>query len=375
MKKYYSLVLIFFLASFTNAFAEWSIFLLIGQSNMAGMAATPSSIDLEELQQVRVLGFKDCSNPSRVYNEWDIASPPLHNCTEGVGPGDWFAKTLVQEGYPDTIGLVPVAISGAGIDLFRKGISYSYNYTPFENNRSGAGYDWMLTKLRKALEKGNLKGILFHQGESDCSGWGGNPTTWVSRVEDVISDIKADLNIDYDLPFIAGHLSDTENNFKQMNPYIDQLPSVIPNTLVVSSQGLLRGGDNIHFTTESQRTFGKRYAEAFLNWQKENSSSSTSISSSVTESSSSESISSSSTEMMFVRSMDLESSMWNAYVNESSLQIENISIGSTIQIMDIQGNVLLKTKASSKEYSFLMNRSGSFLLKVGNKIQRFNINK
>lgn len=362
MKKYYSLVLIFFLASFTNAFAEWSIFLLIGQSNMAGMAATPSSIDLEELQQVRVLGFKDCSNPSRVYNEWDIASPPLHNCTEGVGPGDWFAKTLVQEGYPDTIGLVPVAISGAGIDLFRKGISYSYNYTPFENNRAGAGYDWMLTKLRKALEKGNLKGILFHQGESDCSGWGGNPTTWVSRVEDVISDIKADLNIDYDLPFIAGHLSDTENNFKQMNPYIDQLPSVIPNTLVVSSQGLLRGGDNIHFTTESQRTFGKRYAEAFLNWQEGNSSSSGILSSS-------------SSEPMFVKSLEIESSMWNAYVNGSSIQIKNITVGSLIQIMDIQGNVLLKAKVSSKEPSFLMNHSGSFILKVGNKIQRLNVNK
>ncbi len=245
-----------------------------------------------------------------------------------------------------------------------------------QNNRSGAGYDWMLTKLRKALEKGSLKGILFHQGETDCSGWGGNPTTWVSRVEDVISDIKADLNIDYDLPFIAGHLSDTENNFKQMNPYIDQLPSVIPNTLVVSSEGLSRGRDNIHFTTESQREFGKRYANAFLNWQKENSSSSTSISSSsVTESSSSESISSSSTEMMFVKSMDVESSMWNAYVNGATIQIENISIGSTIQLMDVQGNVLLKTKASSKENSFVMNRSGSFILKVGNKIQQLNIKK
>jgi len=67
--------------------------------------------------------------------------------------------------------------------------------------------------------------------------------------------------------------------------------------------------------------------------------------------------------------------MWNAYVNGATIQIENISIGSTIQLMDVQGNVLLKTKASSKENSFVMNRSGSFILKVGNKIQQLNIKK
>ncbi len=49
MKKYYSLVLIFFLASFTNAFAEWSIFLLIGQSNMAG---GPSDFLIDSISEI-----------------------------------------------------------------------------------------------------------------------------------------------------------------------------------------------------------------------------------------------------------------------------------------------------------------------------------
>lgn len=363
------LFVLFFITS--SAFAEWSVFLLMGQSNMAGMAATPGEIDKEENPQVRVLAYTNCSSPSRIADEWYVASPPLHNCTEGVGPGDWFAKTLIKEGYSDTIALVPVAVSGASIDLFRKDYAFSSFFLtslPF-NNATGAGYNWIIKRLEKALQKGKLKGILFHQGESDCSAWGGNPNTWLDRVKGVYDNIITDLNIDYKVPFIAGELSRTKTDFNQMNPLINQFPDIISNAVVVSSENLSRGSDDIHFTTESQRTFGERYATAYLKWLEENTSSSSS-----TISSSSSIMSSSSSEVTTLEPNSI-ASMWNAYVNGSSIQIENISIGSLIQIMDIQGNVLFKTKASSKNCAFSINHPGAILLKIGNKIQRLNIIK
>jgi hypothetical protein len=100
------------------------VFLLIGQSNMFG-GAMANAGDLVEDERIRVLGFDDCTATGRRYNEWDTAAPPLHACWwNGIGPGDRFAKTLIEalpEG--DTIGLIPVALPGAGIDMFRKGVT------------------------------------------------------------------------------------------------------------------------------------------------------------------------------------------------------------------------------------------------------------
>jgi len=49
-----------------------------------------------------------------------------------------------------------------------------------------------------------------------------------------------------------------------MNSIIQRVPEVIPTAYVVSSEGLDQQGDGFHFTSESHRIFGKRYAEVML---------------------------------------------------------------------------------------------------------------
>ena len=44
------------------------------------------------------------------------------------------------------------------------------------------------------------------------------------------------------------------------NSIIAQLPSVIPNSYVIPSEGCTCASDNIHFTVSGYRTMGKRYA-------------------------------------------------------------------------------------------------------------------
>jgi hypothetical protein len=63
------------------------LFLLLGQSNMAG-APPPETSDLVSNPRVQVLAYGDCAAHARTYDAWAVAAPPLHGCDSGLGPGD-----------------------------------------------------------------------------------------------------------------------------------------------------------------------------------------------------------------------------------------------------------------------------------------------
>ncbi len=233
------------------------IFLLIGQSNMEG-APRPESRDLAENLRVQVLGY-DAGCPGRTWNEWAPAVPPLHRCWAGVGPGDYFGKAMAEAWPNAEIGLVPCAISGVDIDFFRKGVVSSRRdefEIPPDNAREGA-YEMVIERARVAQQSGVIRGILFHQGESDT----GNPA-WVGKVREMVTDLRADLGLGEEVPFVAGELL-YSGCCSAHNPLIHQLPEQIPNAHVVSAEGLL-GQDEAHFDLEGQRELGARYAEAML---------------------------------------------------------------------------------------------------------------
>lgn len=86
-------------------------FLLLGQSNMAGYPKAQASDKVKD-DRILVLGYEDNPSIGREKDKWGVACPPLHEAwNEAVGPGDWFAKTLINK-VPngDTIGLVHVLL-------------------------------------------------------------------------------------------------------------------------------------------------------------------------------------------------------------------------------------------------------------------------
>lgn len=235
------------------------LFLLIGQSNMEG-APQPATEDLVESPRVRVLGYDNFGD--RKWNQWDTASPPLHRSWAGVGPGDSFGKAMAEAWPEATIGLVPCAISGVDIDFFLKGVTSLRRkefQIPPDDTREGA-YDMVIERARLAQQNGVIRGILFHQGESDS----GNPA-WVPKVQKLVSDLRTDLGLDESVPFLAGELLHT-GCCAAHNPLIAQLPSKIPNAHVVSAAGLTEFDDpwNAHFDLPAQRELGRRYAAALL---------------------------------------------------------------------------------------------------------------
>jgi hypothetical protein len=237
-----------------GAGATFHVFLLLGQSNMAGYPKAEAADKVEDAR-VRVLGYDECAATGRHKDAWASASPPLHECWNGaIGPGDYFAKTLLGT-IPDgaTIGLVPCAISGEKIETFMKA--------------GGSKYDWIISRAKLAQQAGGvIDGILFHQGESNCG-----DGSWPGKVKTLVSDLKADLGLK-DVPFLAGELA-PNGNCANHNPLVNQLPGLITNGHVVSAQGLtVDPADtqwHLHFDHASQVTFGKRYAQAMisaLNW-------------------------------------------------------------------------------------------------------------
>ena len=221
------------------------VFLLMGQSNMVG-CDTITPVDRTTDERISVLGYETCPETGRVSNEWTTAAPPLHTCSTGVGPGDYFAKTLAEalpEGH--TMGLVPTAVSGQWIETFLEG---------------GVHHQNILDKIQIAagVENARFSGIIFHQGESNSG-----DTTWPSKVQQLYTQIKAAMGIDYDIPFIAGEML-YGGNCEGHNTLVRQVPSLGSNFDYVSAEGLVMApGDEwlVHFSHESQVTLGRRYGE------------------------------------------------------------------------------------------------------------------
>lgn len=233
------------------------VFLLIGQSNMEGQPK-PTAEDRMTDPRVKVLGYDNCPNIPRANNAWYTATPPLHSCYAGVGPGDYFGKTLA-EAFPDaTIGLVPLAISGVDIDFFRKDVVSArrgeFKIPP--DNHWGGAYEWVLERARLAQQTGVIRGIIFHQGESDTG-----QAVWVDKVKGMVTDLRTDLGIG-EVPFLAGELLYTGCCVSH-NPIINQLPAQISNSFVISADGLA-GQDEAHFDLTGQREFGARYGNKMV---------------------------------------------------------------------------------------------------------------
>ena len=237
---------------------NFHIYLLFGQSNMEGIGDIEPQ-DRETNPRVRVLQDKTCPDLGREYGNWYVAEPPLNRCWAGIGPGDYFGKTVAQEtDDPIHIGLVPAAVSGADIALFEKGAPIGRNDRDIPEQFDGA-YEWLLDLAQQAQEVGTIKGILFHQGETNTG-----QSEWKYQVQGIVEDLKSDLGIG-DVPFLAGELLSAEEGgcCASHNAEIHQLPDLIPNAHVVSAEGL-EGQDEAHFTTEAYREFGRRYAAEML---------------------------------------------------------------------------------------------------------------
>ncbi|MGL1957452.1 MAG: sialate O-acetylesterase [Colwellia sp.] len=248
-------------SAYSQVDEKFHIYLAFGQSNMEGQGELNPEDKLVN-ERIKVLQNFTCPNLNRSYGQWYIAEPPLFGCWGKLGVADYFARTMIENSAKDiTIGIVPTAVGGSDIALFQKS-------APIGKGKAGpekvpanfkGGYAWLLDLAKKAQKVGVIKGIIFHQGETNTS-----DPKWKYKVLEVVNDLRADLQLG-DVPFLSGELLyKTQNGCcGSHNTEIAQLPSIITNAHVVSAKGL-DAVDVAHFTAASYREFGRRYATIML---------------------------------------------------------------------------------------------------------------
>lgn len=244
------------------------VFLCFGQSNMEGSAKFEAR-DTIVSDRFQVMGAVDCPSLGRTKGNWYKAVPPLTRCKTGLTPVDYFGRTLI-ENLPEKvkIGVINVAVGGCKIELFdRDGYqSYLSDAPDWLSNivkeYDGNPYGRLLELAKLAQQKGIIKGVLLHQGESNT-----NDSKWPEKVKVVYNNLMNDLNLKpSDVPLLAGEVvhADQGGVCASMNGIIATLPTVIPNSYVVSSSGCEDAADNLHFTAEGYRELGKRYGAKML---------------------------------------------------------------------------------------------------------------
>jgi hypothetical protein len=116
------------------------------------------------------------------------------------------------------------------------------------------------------MKAGTLKGILWHQGESDSKQ--GLAEVYEKKLHDLVSRFRKELNASK-VPFIAGQMGIFEERpWSESKKRVDQVHRELPMKLklagFVDAKGLDHKGDKVHFDASSYRELGRRYAKAFL---------------------------------------------------------------------------------------------------------------
>lgn len=263
------------------------LWVLGGQSNMQGVGR---AFDDYENPKIMVFGLDD---------RWEVAREPLHRLflakapvyeafwfkfnranfpsdaaacqafeaqraqekiapSQGVGPGLFFAREiLAATGRP--VGLIPCANGGTSMNDWNPAL---------KDQGENSLYGMMLSRARKSAG-GQLKGVLWYQGESDA-GTTSSGLAYEGKMLNFVDCLRRDLG-QPELPIIYVQLSKVlqpENpagaaGWTLVREAQRRLMRQRKNLYMVTALDLAHS-DMVHLGTEGQRVLGHRLAEVAL---------------------------------------------------------------------------------------------------------------
>lgn len=243
----------------TTLFAQRDVYLVIGQSNVAGRAkiehqdtATLSGVKLFNgfaWENARNLDSASTMGNNRGMNRYSSIRNIYKN--QGLSFAYTFSK-MTHEISNVQIGLIVNARGATNIDHWMPGAIPNY-------------YAQAIGRTNAALNLGGsqLKGILWHQGEANR-----NDPNYLIKIKELITAFRADFGIP-DLPFFVGEISNHRTDNEVFNTHIKKItdqndPAYIPFTEYATTIGL-NTSDRDHFNSNAQRVLGYRYAAKVLN--------------------------------------------------------------------------------------------------------------
>ena len=225
------------------------VFIMAGQSNMAGRGQVGPE---DTIPDPRILTINAAGQIIQAKEPLNIYEPTM----AGLDCGISFARTMLKDCPADvTILLIPTAVGGSSIkkwidDSIHRDVSLLSNFKQ---------------KAVLARKYGQIKGILWHQGEADANAKG------IPVYENNLGILFAKFRKatkEKNLPIIMGELGLFSKNaaqqFKTINEIMVGYSKKDLNTAVISTADLNHKGDNLHFDAAGQREMGIRYANAFI---------------------------------------------------------------------------------------------------------------
>ncbi len=248
------------------------VWVLAGQSNMEGagqMRKEQYDYEASPIKEVRAFycgDFWDVARPqlhqgwlskdefisdititSRLNSKWGNAYP--ENELRGVGPGLYFALGMYEKtGVPQ--GVIPCALGGSNLSQW--------------NPENGPLYSAM--KRRFAECGSSVKGVFWHQGESECY-FPNGCCNYVDNMKKLVSSMRRDFN-NPEMPFVYAQISNFFIAGRQDDPAWMRIRELqralikeIDNTEVVYTVDC-RHDDLIHLSSEAHIILGKRASDA-----------------------------------------------------------------------------------------------------------------
>lgn len=237
---------------------NFHLFLLMGQSNMSGGVGLATG-DTKPIPSVLKMRWAREGEVSK----WAPGAHPLHprrpNKKARFGPGLSFAEAYVADKPGVTVGLIPMAWGGRSIAQLSKGSEI---------------YRDAIRHTKAAMQAGTLKGVLWHQGESDTVEQT-RTDAYEKRLHRLVDDVRKDLRNPH-LPFVVGNLAEFYGTGKdhkapdrvaritKIKEILRRLPKKVPHTGFVESTGCSPAARaKVHFDRKSCLLMGKRYAKVY----------------------------------------------------------------------------------------------------------------
>ncbi|KAA0060925.1 putative carbohydrate esterase [Cucumis melo var. makuwa] len=264
--------------SLSGAVSPKNIFILGGQSNMAGRGGVEKNSS-GKFEWDGVIP-PDCKpNPSilrlNAARQWEVAREPLHwdidvMKANGISPGMGFAHELLVKAGPraGVVGLVPTAIGGTFIRQWLKNDSYP-NATYYQN---------LVERIQASDKEGGVvRALLWFQGESDAA-VKEEAINYKDNLKTFIMDLRRDIQPRF-LPVIIVKIAlydflraNATDNLSIVRAAQEAVSKEVPDVSIIDSWKLpmnlkTREGFNLdrgHFNTTIELTAGKWLADAYL---------------------------------------------------------------------------------------------------------------
>lgn len=243
----------------------YDIYIAAGQSNMDGRADKGDLTgNLASPQAGRLIYYANPANPSNsgestITSGWQTLAPGYSIPpgqrgaslpTNAFGPEISFASAMADsDASPNAVAIIKVARGGTNLHTDWSPTGYMYNGLISQVN---AG----MTGLINAGDTGVIRGMLWHQGESDVA----DINNYQSNLEQLIADVRTEFG-NPNLPFLIGELAQTKNSaFRSLQASIAQTNAGVG---FASSLGL-DTTDGTHFDTTGQVLIGERFAQEMV---------------------------------------------------------------------------------------------------------------